>query len=192
MNNEDDTGRPGLSEAGTDRQQMRILRRVRQVLSKLIPSHLWINEEEGEVRFNLAAGETLWTVRVSARPRSFIKMVSLFPTKVPEERCEAMADALNRANAGLPAGCFEMDEYRVVTFRATIPVLTSRLDPEALRWMLSLHGVLFERYYKAFLAVAFGGVLPAVAIGEVEKDGGEAGQEHTEEGEEAKVDPRWN
>ncbi len=58
--------------------------------------------------------------------------------------------------------------------------------------MLSLHGVLFERYYKAFLAVAFGGVLPAVAIGEVEKDGGEAGQEHTEEGEEAKVDPRWN
>ncbi|MBB4638538.1 YbjN domain-containing protein [Longimicrobium terrae] len=97
--------------------------------------------------------------------RSYVRC----PFLVPEEQRAPMAEALTRANYGLPLGNFEMDySDGEVRFKTSVDVEGGRLVPLMVRNMLGASLAVCDRYYPAFMRVMHAGDEPADAIERVE------------------------
>ncbi|HEX8392453.1 MAG TPA: YbjN domain-containing protein [Longimicrobium sp.] len=92
------------------------------------------------------------------------------PFLVPAELRGPMAEALTRANYGLPLGNFEMDmSDGEVRFKTSVDVEGGRLVPLMVRNMLGASMSVCDRYYPAFMRVMHAGDEPADAIARVEQ-----------------------
>ena len=86
-------------------------------------------------------------------------------TRVPGDRRVAVAEAITRANFGLPVGGFEMDfADGEVRFRAGIDVEGGSFAPVMLQNMLGLAVAMCDRYHDALMRVMFADMEPAAAI----------------------------
>jgi hypothetical protein len=97
--------------------------------------------------------------------RSYVRC----PFLVPDEQRGPMAEALTRANYGLPLGNFEMDySDGEVRFKTSVDVEGGRLVPLMVRNMLGASLAVCDRYHPAFMRVMHAGDEPADAIERVE------------------------
>ena len=96
--------------------------------------------------------------------------------RAPEDRRLALAEAVTRANWGLRLGGFDLDlsdgEVRV---RIGVDVEGGLFAATMMHNMIGMSLGMCDRYQDAFLRVVYGGMEPAVAIAEAEREpGGEA------------------
>lgn len=91
------------------------------------------------------------------------------PFLAPEEKRPAIAEALTRANYGLPIGNFEMDfADGEVRYKASIDVEGGQLAPLMVTNLIDASLTTCEIYYPALLRVINDDVSPEAAIREVE------------------------
>jgi hypothetical protein len=88
---------------------------------------------------------------------------------VPEDRRMAIAEAITRANWGLPIGCFELDfSDGELRFRASMDVEGSILATKMVHNLAFATINTHDRYHQALMRVAFGDADPASAIAAAE------------------------
>ena len=86
-------------------------------------------------------------------------------TRAPGDRRVAVAEAITRANFGLPVGGFELDfEDGEVRFRVGIDVEGGSFAPVMMQNMLGLSVAMCDRYHDALMRVMFADMEPAAAI----------------------------
>ena len=96
---------------------------------------------------------------------------TVFPIRAPEERRQAIAEFLTRANYGLLNGNFELDfedgeiRYKVMTRCGDIDY-----DQESMEILVDCGFAMFDRYGQALLSVLYGGMDPKTAVEQAEKD----------------------
>lgn len=96
---------------------------------------------------------------------------SVFPIKVPEDRREAIAEYLCRANYGLYHGNFEID-FRDGEIRYKTTGMTTEEDPieeEVIARLINLGFAMTDRYAPGVLSVMYASESPEAAIERVEK-----------------------
>ena len=126
--------------------------------------------EKPILRMGFRGDNGTWRCYAQARERQqqFV-FYSVLDINVPEERRQAMAEFLTRANYGLIIGNFEMD-FRdgEVRYKTSIDVEGDRLTPALIRTMVYLNVLMMDRYLPGIMKVAYGGGDPAAAIAEIE------------------------
>jgi hypothetical protein len=91
-------------------------------------------------------------------------------TLVPEERRNAAAEALTRANWGLRVGNFEMDySDGEIRFKVSVDVEGGLLGHTMVQNMISAGISMQDRYHPALMRVLYAGAEPAEAIAEAER-----------------------
>ncbi len=99
---------------------------------------------------------------------------SLLEVHVPEERRDAMAEFITRANYGLPFGAFEMDysdgEVRLRTgfFTADIDFTTTHMRNIVYANLLTM-----DRYLPGIMRVIYGREDPKAVVEEIEREQGD-------------------
>ncbi|MGE4549327.1 MAG: YbjN domain-containing protein [Intestinibacillus sp.] len=102
---------------------------------------------------------------------------TVFPIKIPEERRDAVAEYLHRANYGLYHGNFEMD-FRDGEIRYKTTGMTPAdedLDEEVLSRLINLGFAMTDRYAPGILSVLYASDEPAHAIARIENRTKDAG-----------------
>ena len=90
--------------------------------------------------------------------------------RIPLGRRGAVAEAIARANFGLPVGGFELDfSDGELRYKVGIDVGGSALTPEMARDMIGLSVYMCDRYHDALMRVAYGAEEPAAAIEQAEE-----------------------
>jgi hypothetical protein len=113
-----------------------------------------------------------WACLVQAREEQTQCVVySLCPVKVPDDKLQAMAELLTRANYGLVIGNFEMD-FRdgEVRYKTSIDFEGDQLSTALVRQLLYANVLTMDRYLPAIMRVIHADVSPAEAIAKVEEE----------------------
>jgi hypothetical protein len=106
-------------------------------------------------------------------PTTLLRVEVLIPEIVPEDRRVEMAEAITRANCGLPLGCFELDLAEgELAFRTSIPVADGVLTQDQFFHLLVAALLTADAYHRAFNRLLYADDLsPAEVIAEVEMAG---------------------
>jgi hypothetical protein len=111
-----------------------------------------------------------WPCLLQAREEQAQCVVySVCPTKVPDEKLQAMAELLTRANYGLVIGNFEMD-FRdgEVRFKTSVDFEGDRLSTALVRQLLYANVLAMDHYLPAIMRVIYSDASPAEVIAAVE------------------------
>ncbi|MFC2023857.1 YbjN domain-containing protein [Chloroflexota bacterium] len=113
-----------------------------------------------------------WTCYAEAREeQAQFFFYSVSPVKAPEERRQALAEYLTRANFGLNIGNFEMDfGDGEIRYKTSIDVEGDRLSPALVRPLVYANVFTMDRYMPGFMRVIYGDASPSEAIGQVETE----------------------
>jgi hypothetical protein len=99
----------------------------------------------------------------------FVRLRILVQATIPNAARGAVAEAVARGNFGLLHGTLELDiNDGELRYRDALLVADGTLGPDAVRMLLFGGLFTFDRYYPAFMRVAYGGASPAAAIADVE------------------------
>ncbi len=112
-----------------------------------------------------------FSVRVILRGDSPVLTVLVrAPIVVPENQRPTMADAVNRANFGLPLGSFELDPSDgTLLFRSAMPIADGTVTRDQFRHLFCSALSTTDRYNRAFQRLVYADDLsPAEVIAEVE------------------------
>jgi hypothetical protein len=114
-----------------------------------------------------------WTVTLRHIAKTGeVLIYSQLPFHVGTERLLAMAEAIARANWGIPNGCFELQwETGKIRFRTYSLFELGTFHPVVLGESLRANLVWADRYAPALRQVALLGKAPATAIAEIEGEG---------------------
>ncbi|MBN1955028.1 MAG: YbjN domain-containing protein [Anaerolineae bacterium] len=94
---------------------------------------------------------------------------SILDTYVPENRRQATANFLTRANYGLIIGNFELDmSDGEVRYKTSVDVEGDRLSTALVKQMVYINVMMMDRYLPGIMKVAFGEIDPLDAIVEIE------------------------
>ena len=94
---------------------------------------------------------------------------SVCAASVPEDKRQAAAEFVTRANYGLIVGNFEMD-YRdgELRYKTSIDVEDDRLSPALIRSLVYANVAMMDRYLPGIMAVLYGSATPEEAVAQVE------------------------
>lgn len=116
------------------------------------------------------SSDTAWLVFLQTREDARQVIVySVLVSNVLEERRQAAAEYLTRANYGLWLGNFELDMADgEVRYKTSIDVEGALLTEKAIYNLLYTNVFVFERYLSGLNRVVYEGVSPDVAISDIE------------------------
>lgn len=114
-------------------------------------------------------GEWICTAKTREEHRQFL-FYSYFPVNVPENKRQAVAEFLTRANFGLIVGNFEMDfndgELRYKTYG--IDAQGSSLDTDLIGQLIFANVMIMDQYLPGIMSVIYAHVSPEIALMQVE------------------------
>ncbi|WP_330486357.1 type III secretion system chaperone family protein [Tumidithrix elongata] len=95
---------------------------------------------------------------------------SIFLSKVPAEKRQALAEFITRANYGLMMGNFEMDyDDGEIRFKTSIDVENITLTPKIVKQYVYTNVLMMDCYLPGILSVIADEVSPKEAIARIEK-----------------------
>lgn len=94
---------------------------------------------------------------------------SVCPVNVPEERRNAAAEFITRANYGMIIGNFEMD-YKdgEIRYKTSIDVEGAELTPPLVKQMVYANVIIMDRYLPGIMRVIYGDASPETEIAKIE------------------------
>ena len=138
--------------------------------------------KEDDWKFQRMEGKTILRMGVSGKNGSWVSYAqaqddkqrfifySIMDTKVPEDKRQAVAEFLTRANYGLIIGNFEMDfSDGEVRYKTSIDVEGGQLVPRMIKIMVYTNVLMMDKYLPGIMQVIYGGVSPAKAVAAVEQ-----------------------
>ncbi len=94
---------------------------------------------------------------------------SIMETKVPEDKRQAIAEFITRANYGMVIGNFEMDfSDGEVRYKTSIDVEGGELTTTMFKNLVYPNVRMMDRYLPGIMRVIYGGATPEEAIQEIE------------------------
>ncbi len=113
-----------------------------------------------------------WVCYAQAREvQQQVVFYSVCPSKVPEDRRQAIAEFITRANYGLIIGNFEMDYTDgEVRYKTSIDVEGAVLSTRMIRQMVYANVLVMDRYLPGILDVIIGSRQPVEAIHAIERE----------------------
>jgi len=126
--------------------------------------------EENRILMGCSGDNGRYQVLIRFRPeKELVSVLFYYPFSVPEEKRQAVSDAVTRMNYGLLFGNCEMDfSDGELRYRSYMPVDDSPLYPNQLRTIIMTSWATTDRYYPAFMDVIWGSTTPEEAIRKVE------------------------
>jgi hypothetical protein len=106
-----------------------------------------------------------WLILWADEATQWLACRCVFPTRVPEARRVAVAEAVARLNQPRPLGNFDVDfETGEIQFRAGADVEGADLGDAFVRNLIAMVVSSAEQHHDALMAVAFGGAQPADVV----------------------------
>ena len=126
--------------------------------------------ELGILTLNFKGDSGQWTCFAQARDElGLFAFYSIYPTRAPEDRRQAIGEYLTRANYNMVLGNFEMDmQDGEVRYKTSIDVTDSELTPGLVRRLVYANLLNMDRYLPGMQAVAETDLSPAEAIAKIE------------------------
>ncbi len=131
-----------------------------------------ISQVEGHpwLRMNFRGTNGRWLCLAQARDeqQEFL-FFSICDVNTPEDKRQAMAEFLTRANYGLYLGNFEMD-FRdgEIRYKTSIDVEGDRLTAPLIKSLVYANVALMDRYLPGIMSVIYAGTPPLEAITRIE------------------------
>jgi len=127
---------------------------------------------EGELilntKFISEHGDFICVAKVLEQKSQFVFYTG-FPTNIPTNKRQTIAELLTRANFGIAIGNFEMDlDEGEVFYKVGIDIENEQLTPALVENMVYACVFTMEKYFPAMMAVLYGDALPKDAIEKVE------------------------
>ncbi|MCL6450717.1 MAG: YbjN domain-containing protein [Acetobacteraceae bacterium] len=147
--------------------------RIYNAVLKFLREDNWrFSEIEGmpAIRLGMSGRNGNWLCYGHAREeqQQFV-FYSVCAVKVPEEKRQAMAEFLTRANYGMVIGNFEMDfSDGEIRCKTSIDVEGERLTSALIKPLIYANVAMMDRYLPGINAVIYGGVSPKEAVAQVE------------------------
>jgi hypothetical protein len=95
---------------------------------------------------------------------------SVCPIHVPEDKRQATAEFLTRANFGLPIGNFEMDwDDGLIRCKTSTDVQSNQLGLEMVKQLVYANVFLMDMYLPGLMTVVYGDASPSKAVAQVEE-----------------------
>jgi hypothetical protein len=129
------------------------------------------NEGEPILQMGFKGKSGNWTCYAHAldEARRFI-FLSVMETSIPEDKRQAVAEFLTRANYALFLGGFEMDfSDGEVRYKTSIAVEDGKLSQAMIKTMVYTNVLSMDRYLPGILSVIYGGISPAHALAQIEQ-----------------------
>ena len=122
--------------------------------------------DETFIRFPMVGRQASYdAVVVTNQEMQYVTTYCSIAARAPGDRRLAVAEAITRANYGIPIGAFEMDfSDGEIRFRTGIDVEGGSFAPLMLRNMIGLSVAMCDRYHDALMRVMFADLEPAAAI----------------------------
>ena len=132
-------------------------------------------EGQQALRIGFQGENGQWSCYAQAREeQAQFLFYSVCPVKAPEDRREAVAEFLTRANYGLFIGNFELDfSDGEIRYKTSIDVVGDRLSAGLVKPLVYAN-VLMDRYLPGIMSVIYGNVPPAEAVAKAEGISGQA------------------
>ena len=127
-------------------------------------------EDQPVITMNFEGEHGSWTCLAFAYDdRERVVFTSLLPVEVPEEKRQAVAEYLTRANFGMEIGNFDMDfSDGAVQFRTSIDIEGGELTPKMIQNLAYLNVTVSDQYLPGLAMVVEGDATPVEAIEKVE------------------------
>jgi len=127
-------------------------------------------EDQPVLSMNFEGEHGSWTCLAFAYDdRERVVFTSLLPVEVPEEKRQAVAEYLTRANFGMEIGNFDMDfSDGAVQFRTSIDIEGGELTPKMIQNLAYLNVTVSDQYLPGLAMVVEGEAAPVEAIEKVE------------------------
>jgi hypothetical protein len=111
-----------------------------------------------------------WNCFAQAREEQYrFVFYSVCAANTPENRRQAMADFLTRANYGMIIGNFELDfNDGEVRYKTSIDVEGDELTPALVKQMVYANVLTFDKYLPGIMKVMYTDVDPKAAVAEIE------------------------
>jgi hypothetical protein len=143
-----------------------------EALMKVITDNEWPHTpmDENTVRLDVVGDNGNWTayVRTSAEPDQIL-VYAVCNSKTPEEKRQAMAELVTRANYGLKIGNFELDFGDGEVRYKTSLHFVGQIEQEPMINQLVLTNILtMDHYMPALMALIYTDLSPVEALGKVE------------------------
>ena len=142
-------------------------------VEEFFESHGWSYATEKDnfiLSTSVAGNNGRWNcfAQVREEQEQFI-FYSIFPVNASEDKLDALAEFITRANFGLSIGNFELDySDGEIRFRTSIDVEGDRLSVALVEQLVRNNLAITDRYLPGVMAVLYGMVEPEVAIHNVE------------------------
>ncbi len=129
-------------------------------------------EEQGILRMDFEGDHGKWTCLAFAHDENErVVFTSLLPVEVPEDKRQAVAEYLVRANFGMEIGCFDMDfSDGAVQFRTSIDIEGGELTPKMIQNLAYVNVTVTDQYLPGLVMVVEGEATPEEAIQKVETE----------------------
>jgi hypothetical protein len=129
-------------------------------------------EHRSILRMGFSGENGHWPCLAQARePQQQVVIYSICPLRIPEDRRNAIAEFLTRANYGLVIGNFEMDyDDGEVRYKTSLDVEDAEATSELLRHILYANVSAMDRYLPGILAVLTDSQTPTEAVTQIDDD----------------------
>ncbi len=129
-------------------------------------------EDEPILRMDFEGDHGKWTCLAFAHDENErVVFTSLLPVEVPEDKRQAVAEYLIRANFGMEIGSFDMDfSDGAVQFRTSIDIEGGELTPKMIQNLAYVNVTVTDQYLPGLVMVVEEGATPEEAIQKVETE----------------------
>ncbi len=129
-------------------------------------------EDEAILRMDFEGDHGKWTCLAFAHDENErVVFTSLLPVEVPEDKRQAVAEYLIRANFGMEIGSFDMDfSDGAVQFRTSIDIEGGELTPKMIQNLAYVNVTVTDQYLPGLVMVVEEGAAPEEAIQKVETE----------------------
>lgn len=122
------------------------------------------------LRIGFSGRNGKWTCYAQAREaqEQFV-FYSVCPLNAPQDKRQAVAEFITRANYGMIIGNFELDfDDGEIRYKTSIDVEGAALLPSLVKQVVYPNVIIMDRYLPGLMAVIYGGSSPVEAIGKIE------------------------
>jgi hypothetical protein len=121
-----------------------------------------------QIAFSGSSGN--WTCYAKAREEEKqITFYSIYPGNVPEEKRQAIAEFIARANYGMIIGNFELNfDNGEIRYKTSIDIKGNVLTPETCKQLVYINVLIMDQYLPGIMSVISGKMSPEDAIAQIE------------------------
>lgn len=122
------------------------------------------------VRLGFSGKNGNWTCLAQAKDeQQQVIFYSICSVNVPEDKRQAVAEFLTRANYGLILGNFELDfDDGEVRYKTSVDVGGDGISSEMMEPLIYVNLAMMDKYLPGLMAVTFGDVSPAESVRNIE------------------------